>query len=90
MPVTHGVRGSSPLRTARKIENQSFILSTPNFTSKNVKLGVGFVFFISEYIHKAKIADLYVVCVRQIGCLLSASFNISFHNEHLAIGPGKP
>ena len=54
-----------------------------------MKLGVGFVFFISEYIHKAKIADLYVVCVRQIGCLLSASFNISFHNEHLVMGPGK-
>ena len=89
MPVTHGGRGSSPLRTARKIENQSFIKSTPNFTSENEKLGVGFVYFISEYIHKAKIEDLYVVCVRQIGCLLSASFNISFHNEHLAIGPGK-
>ena len=41
MPVTHGVTGSSPVRTAINIENQYF-------TPKNVKSGAfGLVIFIS-------------------------------------------
>ena len=40
MPVTHGVTGSSPVRTAINIENQCFTKQTPDFTPKNVKSGV--------------------------------------------------
>ena len=40
MPVTHGVAGSSPVRTAINIENQCFTKQTPDFTPKNVKSGV--------------------------------------------------
>ena len=40
MPVTHGVAGSSPVRTAINIENQCFAKQTPDFTPKNVKSGV--------------------------------------------------
>ena len=40
MPVTHGVTGSSPVRTAINIENQCFAKQTPDFTPKNVKSGV--------------------------------------------------
>ena len=44
MPVTHGVTGSSPVRTAINIGNQCFTNQTPDFTPKNVKSGV-FVLF---------------------------------------------
>ena len=44
MPVTHGVAGSSPVRTAINIENQCFTKQTPDFTPKNVKSGVYFLY----------------------------------------------
>ena len=50
MPVTHGVRGSSPLRTANKIDYQSFIKTTPEFTLKNVDSGVVFSVWELEFI----------------------------------------
>ena len=40
--VLRGTRGSNPCLSAISIENQYFIELTPNFTSKNVKLGVLF------------------------------------------------
>ncbi len=48
MPVTHGVTGSSPVRTAININFQYFTKQTPNFTPENVKLGVcfGFKYFL--------------------------------------------
>ena len=51
MPVTHGVTGSSPVRTAINIENQCFAKQTPDFTPKNVKSGV---FCIIQEKHRAK------------------------------------
>ncbi|EOA56722.1 hypothetical protein HMPREF1534_00910 [Phocaeicola massiliensis B84634 = Timone 84634 = DSM 17679 = JCM 13223] len=45
MPVTHGVTGSSPVRTAINIENQCFTEQTPDFTPKNVKSGV-FLYYL--------------------------------------------
>ena len=45
MPVTHGVAGSSPVRTAINIENQCFTEQTPDFTPKNVKSGV-FLYYL--------------------------------------------
>ena len=44
MPVTHGVTGSSPVRTAINIDFQYFTKQAPNFTPENVKLGVCFEF----------------------------------------------
>ena len=45
MPVTHGVAGSSPVRTAINIENQCFTEQTPDFTPKNVKSGI-FLYYL--------------------------------------------
>ena len=42
--VLRGTRGSNPCLSAIKGVNQAFARFTPNFTPKNVKLGV-FVFF---------------------------------------------
>ena len=42
MPVTHGVTGSSPVRTAINIDNQQFTNLAPSFTPDNVKLGILF------------------------------------------------
>ena len=35
--------GSSPVRTAINTENQCFTKQTPDFTPKNVKLGVFYI-----------------------------------------------
>ena len=48
MPVTHGVAGSSPVRTAINIENQCFTKLTPDFTPKNVKSGVFLYYLINH------------------------------------------
>ena len=53
MPVTHGVTGSSPVRTAINIENQCFTKQAPDFTPKNVKSGVFNIYYMSWYIRKA-------------------------------------
>ena len=42
--VLRGTRGSNPCLSAINAENQQIAKQTPNFTPKNVKLGV-FVFF---------------------------------------------
>ena len=42
--VPRGTRGSNPCLSAINAENQQIAKQTPNFTPKNVKLGV-FVFF---------------------------------------------
>ena len=42
--VLRGTRGSNPCLSAINAENQQIEKQTPNFTPKNVKLGV-FVFF---------------------------------------------
>lgn len=44
-----GFRGSNPLLSAINAENQQIIKQTPNFTPKNVKLGV-FILFKTNHI----------------------------------------
>ena len=50
MPVTHGVAGSSPVRTAINAKNQQVAERTPDFTPKNVKSGVLFYLRFSSAI----------------------------------------
>ena len=44
-----GIRGSNPCLSAINAENQQIIKQTPNFTPKNVKLGV-FILFKTNHI----------------------------------------
>ena len=46
--VLRGTRGSNPCLSAINIENQCFTKQTPNFTPKNVKLGVFVLFKINQ------------------------------------------
>ena len=47
--VLRGTRGSNPCLSAINAENQQIIKQTPNFTPKNVKLGV-FILFKTNHI----------------------------------------
>ena len=46
--VLRGTGGSNPSLSAINIENQCFTKQTPNFTPKNVKLGVFVLFKINQ------------------------------------------